>query len=268
MEKIVYNFTEDCKIGIEQIDDEHQKLFAIINEAVEALHNPEIACDSVRSLVLALRHYARTHFLHEEAYMEKINDPEYAIQKKEHDLFTSKVNSIDLDNINKEGTNEIVDLLTYLSIWLYRHILGSDTLIGKLKSVNESDIEFTSEYITGIEEIDNQHRRLFEIIKKANDLLKKEYTHDKYDEIIEVINELKDYTKQHFADEEAYMESINYNGLEIQQMAHISFIDKLNDIDMLDLEDNQQGYLVELMDFLLSWLVYHILKLDKKIPSK
>ena len=64
------------------------------------------------------------------------------------------------------------------------------------------------------------------------------------------------------------MESINYNGLEIQQMAHISFIDKLNDIDMLDLEDNQQGYLVELMDFLLSWLVYHILKLDKKIPSK
>ena len=43
-------------------------------------------------------------------------------------------------------------------------------------------------------------------------------------------------------------------------------MDKLNEIDLDDLDENQQEYLIELVDFLLSWLVNHILKVDKLIP--
>ena len=46
------------------------------------------------------------------------------------------------------------------------------------------------------------------------------------------------------------------------------FVDKLNDINLDDLDDNQQQYLVELVEFLRIWLINHILKLDKKIPCK
>ena len=103
---------------------------------------------------------------------------------------------------------------------------------------------------------------------EAQDLITEELLHDKYDEIMGVLDELRNYTVQHFTDEEEYMASINYEGLDIQKKTHEMFVDKLNDINLDDLDDNQQQYLIELVDFLLMWLVNHILKMDKKIPSK
>ena len=109
---------------------------------------------------------------------------------------------------------------------------------------------------------------MFNIIRRANDLITAELLHDKYDEIVGVLDELRNYTVQHFSDEEEYMESIQYEGLEKQKKTHQMFVDKLNDINLDDLDDNQQQYLVELVDFLLMWLVNHILKMDKLIPCK
>ena len=94
-----------------------------------------------------------------------------------------------------------------------------------------------------------------------------ELLYDKYDEIMGVLEQLRNYTIQHFSDEEEYMTSINYESLDAQKKAHQMFVDKLNDINLDDMDDNQQQYLVELVDFLLMWLVNHILKMDKKIPK-
>ena len=127
---------------------------------------------------------------------------------------------------------------------------------------------FIDEYRTGIEIVDEEHEELFHIIRRANDLITEELLHDKYDEIMSVLDELRNYTIKHFADEEEYMASINYNGLDAQKKTHEMFVDKLNDINLDDLDDNQQQYLIELVDFLLMWLVNHILKMDKKIPRK
>ena len=79
---------------------------------------------------------------------------------------------------------------------------------------------------------------------------------------------VREYTVKHFSDEEAYMESIDYEELDVQKKAHEMFVDKLNNINLDDLDDHQQQYLIELVDFLLMWLVNHILKMDKKIPKK
>jgi hemerythrin len=65
--------------------------------------------------------------------------------------------------------------------------------------------EWRKNYETGIEELDKQHQRLFEIANNAYGLLKNEYRTDKYDDIVEIIKELKDYTTYHFTDEEKYM---------------------------------------------------------------
>ena len=48
----------------------------------------------------------------------------------------------------------------------------------------------------------------------------------------------------------------------------MDFVDKLVDIDLSDLDDidnNQQTYLNDLVQFLLTWLVNHIKGMDKKI---
>jgi hemerythrin len=96
-------------------------------------------------------------------------------------------------------------------------------------------------------------------------LINDELLHDKYDKIVDILGELKEYTVKHFSDEEAYMEEIHYSGLDAQKLAHTAFVDKLNEIDLDQVDDNQQEYLNGLIDFLLGWLVNHILKMDKKI---
>ena len=76
----------------------------------------------------------------------------------------------------------------------------------------------------------------------------------------------KDHALRHFQDEEEYMESIQYEGLPAQKRAHEAFIDKMENIDLEKIETEPQEYLQHLIEFLLSWLINHILYTDKKIP--
>lgn len=267
----MYRFTDDCLIGIEEIDKEHERLFQLINESMELLKEEGASKAVVKNLLKELKEYAETHFAHEEAYMEKTKDKELARQKAEHARFTEKVNSYEPGDLTEEDSRRIAEeLLTYMAKWLYHHILGSDIMIGQWKEEKkEADaFAFTDEYKTGITLVDDEHRRLFEIIKETNDVIEAELLHDKYDAIVHILEELKDYTIMHFSDEERYMESIGYEGIELQKAAHRAFVDRLEEINLEDVDDNQKEYLEELIDFLLSWLTNHILKMDKKIPVR
>ncbi len=268
----MYKFTDDCLIGIDEIDNEHRRLFQMINEAIDlSKENIDVSAIS-KNLLPGLKDYAATHFAHEEAYMERIHDPELPIQKKEHEDFTKTVNNFSLDTSSpKAAAKSLNDLLTYLVRWLYRHILSSDMMIGKMSSISvdeEDPFAFTEKYHTGIELVDNEHRRLFEIIHDTNDLIHAELLHDKYDEIMRLLAELRDYTEVHFRDEEALMERIHYPELDAQKRAHTAFVERLVEIDLSeldDMDDNQQEYLIDLIQFLAGWLINHILGSDKKI---
>lgn len=271
----MYQFTEDCIIGVEQIDNEHRRLFELVNETADLLMKDNVSRSDVTELFRQLNDYAVLHFAHEEEYMMQINDPELPRQKEMHQAFVKKLKEIELGDIKSKDEKETIkQILEFVSRWLFSHILSSDTMIGIFQKAEKEQEEskdmfaFTEEYRTGIEIVDEEHEELFRIIKRANGLISEELLHDKYDEIMSVLDELRNYTIKHFADEEAYMESIQYEGLDLQKRTHEMFVDKLNDINLDDLDDNQQQYLIELVDFLLMWLVNHILKMDKKIPKK
>ncbi len=266
----MYEFTEDCLIHIDAIDDEHRRLFQMLNEAITLSQDAADVTPIANNLLASLKDYAATHFAHEEAYMESIHDPELSLQKAEHAAFTTKMNEFRLDTTSPETAKaSLQGLLSYLVRWLYHHILSSDMMIGKTQTETTADpFAFTDAYKTGIELVDDEHCRLFEIIKETNDLIHEELLHDKYDEIVRLLTELKNYTEFHFHDEEVLMERIQYPGLAAQKRAHSAFVDKLVDIDLSDLDDidnNQQTYLNDLVQFLLTWLVNHIKGMDKKI---
>lgn len=122
--------------------------------------------------------------------------------------------------------------------------------------------EMKPEYYTGIELIDSEHAKLFELANDAHALIMNEFTPDKYDYIVELIHELKDYAKQHFQDEESYMESIQYRKLFMQKIEHQRFVDKLDSFDLSTIDEHQEDTLLSLIDFLATWLIDHILDKD------
>ena len=273
----MFEFTDDCLTGIEQIDKEHRYLFELLNRAyhlsVTDYHSDYY--QKIKEILTELNRYAEEHFAHEEAYMTQIRDPELILQRSQHAFFRDKILDFDFASIDsvEEQQHLLSELVAFLAKWLYRHILSSDIMIGKLPPleewmIRENPCEFTEEYLTGIELIDKEHETLFKIVERANQLIKTMDVSSGYDRITEILDELKAYTRNHFSDEEEYMESIHYEGLEAQRRAHEAFIDKLENINLNEVEDNPEEYLQELLEFLLGWLINHILYTDKKIPNR
>lgn len=266
----MFTFTKDCLIGVPEIDDEHKRLFELISEVDSAVKSNEDSLFTAKGLIAELKQYALNHFAHEEAYMEKIDDPELARQKKEHAMFIEKVDSYPLAAVTEESAQDtILELLEFLSKWLMGHILGSDIMIGQFESNSKPGIPvFTDKFKTGIAIIDEEHKKLFDIIGNIYKAIGAELVHDKFDLILDILDELKDYTQVHFADEENYMKEIGYEGLAQQQILHEKFIETLNDVNLDHVDDNQEEYLYEVLGFLQNWLVNHILKVDKLIPQQ
>lgn len=267
-----FQYTSDCVVGVEQIDGEHQYLFMLMNKLMDAVHGQAGGEERLEDYVERLIEYGEVHFAHEEEYLEKMGDIELSRQRGDHMLFLNRMRALDMMDLdNAEKHRLLEDTLSYLTKWLYNHILGSDTLIGKVEHIaeyvkdEEEFCKFTEKYMTGIEKIDAEHRGLFAIIGDAYRLVEAGSVEDRYDDIMGLLDKLEDYAGVHFGHEEEYMEQIGYPKLPEQRRAHGIFLDKLKDKDFGENEENQQAYLEELLDFLYAWLGNHILKMDKPI---
>ena len=127
--------------------------------------------------------------------------------------------------------------------------------------------EMKKEFYTGIDFIDEEHSKLFDIIEEANGLLKNECLFDKYDQIRVLLDSLLEYASEHFAHEEEYMERIQYKRLFTQKMEQKMFIEKVESVDLAEMDERQEETVMELLVFLYDWLKYHILEKDMLISE-
>lgn len=130
---VKYCMKEEYYTHIAQIDEEHQKLFDIINEVFSLSQNELIPdkYDHIRTILGDLIDYARFHFSHEEEYMKSIGYKGMFMQKVQHDAFMKKIESYDLEEIDEHQQEALSDLLTYLGDWLVNHILEEDKSISQ-----------------------------------------------------------------------------------------------------------------------------------------
>ncbi len=128
-------------------------------------------------------------------------------------------------------------------------------------------VKWEDKYSLGVESIDEQHKELFQIANRIYELLKNEMILDKYDHIMEIIDELKNYTVDHFKDEEEYMKSIGYKKFLSHKVAHTDFLDKMENIDVNKIDNGHNEYLLSILDFVCLWLIEHIMKEDKLIVA-
>ncbi|MVX66510.1 bacteriohemerythrin [Clostridium chromiireducens] len=129
-------------------------------------------------------------------------------------------------------------------------------------------LTWKEEYSIGIEIIDEQHKHLFEIGNQAYGLLKNELRIDKYDDVVQILEDLRQYTKFHFQTEETYMLKINSDQLPSQKIEHAEFIKKIFNIDFRSLDANTNEHLNEILFFILNWILDHVLHKDKLIAQR
>lgn len=262
----MFEFKKEYETGIPEVDREHRMFVSYINKATAALDmDEENGIKAAHALLDVLVSYADTHFAHEEHYMRMTDSPLLDEQIKAHQGFKDALGELIArrDDMTIKGLGEI---FIFMTKWLKEHIVVEDKKIQK-KPVK---MRMTDEFLVGVDLIDKEHTNLFDIVGRAHDMVYGTVVSDRFDAIIAIVEELKDYTIMHFADEERYMEKIEYKGLAAQKKAHEAFLDKVHDIDVSSLpedSDEQSIILTEIVNFLTDWLVDHILKMDKLIPS-
>ncbi len=124
------------------------------------------------------------------------------------------------------------------------------------------------EFKIGVDIIDKEHQRLFKIINKLF-ALKNEEKNSQW-ACQEGIKFFKGHAIKHFADEEKYMASIHYEGLEQHRYIHTGF--RENTLLKLEQELEQSDYSPEAMDHFLGvcagWLIGHTVTEDLSMTGK
>lgn len=120
------------------------------------------------------------------------------------------------------------------------------------------------EFSTNLKDIDEQHKKLFEIGGRLYDIAALSDEYDHYDEIIKILDELKDYTVYHFGFEEKLMGDYGYPDFDLHKIEHDFFMKKIKKIESKDLEGNQSEATMEIIKFVADWIAAHILKTDKQ----
>ena len=126
-------------------------------------------------------------------------------------------------------------------------------------------LQWKEEYEVGVAEIDEQHQKLIDIANRVYELMRNDLALDKYDQIVEILQELKEYTVYHFHFEEGLMQKARYKKRFSHKILHQNFLAQVEAVDLSAVDENQDAYLVQIMDFIANWLIEHIVGEDKKV---
>jgi len=126
-----------------------------------------------------------------------------------------------------------------------------------------AQFQWQDSFNTGITVVDTQHRKLVGMI---NLLDRTAVTRAPEGTLKDVLVSLVAYTREHFADEERYMEQIGYAHLEQHRALHRGFTNKIVAV-LIDLKEEKNFDPQELRTFLTSWFIRHILTEDKKLAA-
>jgi hemerythrin len=130
MEDAMLKWTPALAVGIEEIDAQHQELFARAARFVAALETTDR--QEVGILLSYLRMYAITHFGAEEATMREAAYPAYPAHKAEHDRFVKDLLAMSDEHERRGGPGlNKMRVGGWLTRWLHEHVSSTDTALAR-----------------------------------------------------------------------------------------------------------------------------------------
>ena len=135
----------------------------------------------------------------------------------------------------------------------------------KWRSYMPTTIKWNDRFNLGVESIDKAHQKLFSIVEKMVNLNDDEKNRQWICE--EGIKYFKSYALKHFADEEAYMQTIHYIGYSTHKRIHDNM--RNNTLPALEKDMVESGFSVDSVQHFLGicigWLSAHIMLEDRAI---
>lgn len=146
--------------------------------------------------------------------------------------------------------------------WILVAILITIPFIHK-KLAARHYVEWKDEYSVGIDSIDQQHKRLLNLINQLQTAV--DYsTGEEFER--EALDELVDYTKTHFTYEEGLMEQNDYPDFVPHKAQHEKMIKEVEKVLSVYEEDHDTA-MSNAANFLKDWLINHINGTDKEYSS-
>jgi hemerythrin len=117
----------------------------------------------------------------------------------------------------------------------------------------------------GIEEIDQQHLRLVELLNQVADFVMSKAPASSDDaEAMRLLLHLQDQTRQHFRDEEDYMEAHEYPYVTRHHREHALLQAELKDLIRV-IEEGERRLDIQTLTSLKYWLIDHVIVSDMAI---
>jgi hemerythrin-like metal-binding protein len=122
--KSKYQLTPNLLTGVKDMDDQHRRLFALINQLADAIAEGRGNLELL-PVIDGLAQYAVQHFKEEEAMLRRCSFPDFDAHCKIHRHFEETVTKARQDFAAGRGMIGS-ELVSFLSDWLVKHIGGQD----------------------------------------------------------------------------------------------------------------------------------------------
>ncbi|MBN2773672.1 MAG: hemerythrin family protein [Prolixibacteraceae bacterium] len=125
---------------------------------------------------------------------------------------------------------------------------------------NTEFFKWTDQLSVGIQEIDNQHKKLVGLL---NGLYQAFMNRQHVEVVGKIIDEMAAYAAYHFETEEKYFALFRYAESSAHIQEHLEFKQKVDEF-ILKFKKNNGALTYEVMNYLRKWLNNHIMISDKK----
>ncbi len=136
--KPLMEWSSEYSVGDFDLDQQHQKLFKLVNRLNEAMQLGQ-GHSMLEKVLAELVDYTGKHFQAEEKAMERAGYPDLDQHRETHRKLVQKVSQM-VERFQKGETGLTLEIMNFLEQWLKQHILGADKKYAPYLQGNEEAI--------------------------------------------------------------------------------------------------------------------------------
>jgi hemerythrin-like metal-binding protein len=259
---------------LHMLDDQHKDLVELtltLNPLIDLWDGGDhavVCSQGGRAILKRINQYSVSHFQHEESFIKKNSIAGLERQQFEHEKFLNTITLFEKKALAGEEQNPR-QIKVDIMVWWIEHINKIDMDTFKLESWTGVFLSATDSWsnladivrTTGIDKLDEEHKDLILLTLRFNKIIdevgESEITQELRDEGLLILEELYQFSDNHFVGEIAFIKKHNIPGLAKQEAAHKYFLDMLTEL-LEDIRSKRIVFSPRIKSKIIGWWNDHI----------